>query len=75
MLIDLYGNGASAPCRSVLLTAKTLGVAINMIQTKPMSPDVEKPDFIKVGTYVVNFHYAEHLYKLFFNDDNFLEYR
>jgi len=48
-VIDLYGFLPSAPCRSVLLTAKLLGVPINLIDTRPHTPETERADFAKMN--------------------------
>jgi len=48
-VIDVYGILPSPPCRAVLLTAKLLGVPVNLIETTPHTPDSERPDFVKMN--------------------------
>lgn len=54
MTLDLYGTLASAPCRSVLLTAKAIGVTLNIVETVPLSEAIKSPEFIKVHIFIKN---------------------
>lgn len=49
MGIDLYYVPGSSPCRSVLLTAKALGLELNLKLTNLQTGDHLKPDFIKIN--------------------------
>ncbi|GLG99317.1 Glutathione S-transferase 1-1 [Gryllus bimaculatus] len=49
MPIDFYYIPGSAPCRSVLLTAKAVGVELNLKLTNLMAGDHLKPDFLKLN--------------------------
>ncbi|OXA59715.1 Glutathione S-transferase 1, isoform D [Folsomia candida] len=49
MTVDLYGKIGPAGCRSVLLTAKAIGVKLNMITTIPLTDDVRNPEFLKMN--------------------------
>jgi glutathione S-transferase len=46
--MDLYYCEASAPCRAVLLTAKALGIELNLKYIDVMAGEHLKPDFVKV---------------------------
>jgi glutathione S-transferase len=48
MTIDFYYVPASAPCRTVLLAAKALGVDMNLKLTNLMAGEHLKPEFLKV---------------------------
>ena len=49
MPIDLYYMEASAPCRSVMMTAKMVGVELNLKKTDLMAGDNMKPEYIKMN--------------------------
>ncbi|XP_046631832.1 glutathione S-transferase 1-like [Daphnia pulicaria] len=49
MPIDLYYLEASAPCRSVMMTAKMVGVELNLKKTDVMAGDNMKPEYIKMN--------------------------
>jgi hypothetical protein len=49
MTIDLYYVPGSAPCRSVLLAAKAIGVDLNLKLTNLMAGEHLKPEFLKVN--------------------------
>ncbi|XP_066994628.2 glutathione S-transferase 1-1 [Anabrus simplex] len=49
MTVDFYYVPASAPCRSVLLCAKAIGVDLNLKLTELTSGDHLKPEFIKIN--------------------------
>ncbi|KAF2880919.1 hypothetical protein ILUMI_25248 [Ignelater luminosus] len=49
MTIDLYYTAGSAPCRSVLLTAKLLGVNLNLKPLNLMNKEHLTPEFIKLN--------------------------
>nr|QGA89197.1 glutathione S-transferase delta 1 [Periplaneta americana] len=46
---DLYYLPTSAPCRSVLLTAKAVGVDLNLVHTDLVQGAHLKPDFLKMN--------------------------
>lgn len=48
MPIDLYYLGGSAPCRSVLLAAKAVGVDLNLKTVDLMKGEHLTPEFLKV---------------------------
>lgn len=48
MTIDFYYLPGSAPCRSVALTAKALGLELNFKLTDLMAGENLTPEFIKV---------------------------
>lgn len=48
MTIDFYYLPGSAPCRAVLMTAKAVGVELNLKLVNLMSGEHLKPEFIKV---------------------------
>lgn len=49
MGIDFYYSLPSAPCRSVIMTAKALNIDLNLIETNIMGGDHLKPEFIKLN--------------------------
>lgn len=49
MPIDCYYIPGSAPCRAVLLTAKVLGVPLNLKQTDLMKGEHLTPEFLKLN--------------------------
>ncbi|KAK3914372.1 Glutathione S-transferase D1 [Frankliniella fusca] len=49
MTIDLYYMPGSAPCRAVRLTAKALGVPVNLIQCNLMAGEHMKPEYLKMN--------------------------
>uniref|UniRef100_A0A646QD81 GST1-1 n=1 Tax=Hemiscolopendra marginata TaxID=943146 RepID=A0A646QD81_9MYRI len=49
MPIDFYYMQASAPCRAALLTAKALGVELNLKPTDLMQGEHLKPEFISIN--------------------------
>ncbi|XP_057377235.1 glutathione S-transferase 1-like [Daphnia carinata] len=49
MPIDLYYMEASAPCRSVMMTAKMVGAELNLKKTDLMAGDNMKPEYIKMN--------------------------
>lgn len=51
MPIDLYYVPGSAPCRSVQMAAKAVGVELNLKLTNLMAGDHLKPEFLKVRQY------------------------
>jgi hypothetical protein len=53
MTIDLYYVPGSAPCRSVLLAARAVGVDLNLKLTNLMEGAHLTPEFLKVK-YLVN---------------------
>lgn len=48
MTIDLYYTPGSAPCRSILLTAKLVGVDLNLKLVNLHEGEHLKPEFLKV---------------------------
>ena len=48
MGIDLYYVPGSAPCRTVLLAAKAIGVELNLKYTDLMKGEHLTPEYIKV---------------------------
>lgn len=48
MTIDFYYVPGSAPCRAVLLTAKALGLDLNLKLTDLMAGEQLTPEFLKV---------------------------
>lgn len=50
MVLDFYYLPASAPCRSVQMVAKAVGVELNCKYLDLMSGEHLKPEFIKVRT-------------------------
>ncbi|GAB0096826.1 uncharacterized protein DMENIID0001_123940 [Sergentomyia squamirostris] len=49
MTIDFYYVLGSAPCRSVLLCAKSLGIELNLKETNLMAGEHLKPEFLKLN--------------------------
>lgn len=49
MPIDLYYMSLSAPCRAVLLTAKMVGVELNLKTVNLMGGEQMKPEFLKIN--------------------------
>ena len=49
MPIDLYHMDLSAPCRAVRLTAKMVGVELNLKELNLMAGEQMNPDFIKIN--------------------------
>lgn len=49
MTIDFYYLPESAPCRSVLLVAKAVGVELNLKHTDLQKGDHLKPEFVKIN--------------------------
>lgn len=49
MTLDLYYVPGSAPCRTVLLAAKALGVDLNLKYLDLMKGEHLTPEFIKVS--------------------------
>jgi glutathione S-transferase len=64
MAIDLYYVPASAPCRSVLLAGRALGVDLNLKLTNLMEGAHLTPEFLKV----------KYLVKLFVHIYTFVSY-
>jgi glutathione S-transferase len=46
--MDLYFSDISPPCRAVLLTAKALGIELNLKYVDILNDEHLKPDFVKV---------------------------
>lgn len=53
MTIDFYYLPGSAPCRAVLMTAKAVGVELNLKLVDLMSGEQMKPEFIKVIHFMI----------------------
>ena len=49
MPIDFYYTAASAPCRSVMMTAKVVGVELNMKPLDLMAGEQMKPEFVAIN--------------------------
>jgi len=49
MVLDFYYVPGSAPCRSVLMTAKAVGVDLNLKLTNLMAGEHLTPEFIKMN--------------------------
>lgn len=49
MPIDLYLMEASAPCRAVAMTAKMVGVELNLKETNLMAGEHMKPEFLAMN--------------------------
>jgi len=49
MSVDLYYMSLSAPCRSVVMAAKALGVTLNLKDTNPMNGETRTPEFLKMN--------------------------
>lgn len=56
MGIDLYYLPGSAPCRAVLLTAKAVGVELNLKLTNLMAGEHLTPEFLAVNNFFQNLH-------------------
>lgn len=50
--MDFYYLPGSAPCRSVMLTAKAVGVELNLKQLNLQAGEHLTPEFIKVSEWV-----------------------
>lgn len=48
MVLDFYYIPGSAPCRAVQMTAKAVGVDLNLKLTNLMAGEHLKPEYIKV---------------------------
>lgn len=66
MGVDFYFTPGSAPCRSVLLTAKALGIELNLILVDLKKKEHLRPEFIKVRS--LSF------FKVFFSCEFFIFY-
>ena len=49
MPIDFYYMGVSAPCRAVHLTAKAVGVDLNVKEIDLFAKDHMKPEFVAIN--------------------------
>ncbi|KAL5283275.1 GstD1.2 family protein [Megaselia abdita] len=49
MTIDFYYLSVSAPCRSILMTAKAIGVELNLKKLNLKNGEHLKPEFIKIN--------------------------
>lgn len=49
MTIDFYYLPGSAPCRSVLMTAKAVGVELNLKRTNLQAGEHLTPEYVKVS--------------------------
>ncbi|KAL7727441.1 hypothetical protein ACLKA6_017565 [Drosophila palustris] len=49
IMLDFYYMLYSAPCRSILMTAKALGIELNKIQVDLDAGDHLKPEFVKIN--------------------------
>ena len=49
MPIDLYYTLGSAPCRSVMMTAKMVGVELNLKEVNLMAGEQMKPEFLAIN--------------------------
>ncbi|KAI1285674.1 Glutathione S-transferase 1, isoform C [Halotydeus destructor] len=49
MTIDFYYMPASAPCRAVIMTAKALGVELNLKELNLMAGEHLKPEFVAIN--------------------------
>ena len=47
--IDFYYFAGSAPCRAVLMTAKMVGVELNLKEVNLMAGEQMKPEFLKMN--------------------------
>lgn len=61
MPIDLYYVPGSAPCRTVLLAAKAVGVDLNLKYLDLMKGEHLTPEFIKVSTLIISRYYYKNL--------------
>lgn len=50
MTIDLYYMPLSAPCRSIMMLAKTLGIELNLKKTDLFAGEHLTPEFLKVSS-------------------------
>lgn len=50
MTIDFFYKPGSAPCRSVWLTSKAVGVELNLIETDLHNGEHMKPEYLKVNS-------------------------
>jgi hypothetical protein len=48
MSIDFYYMPMSAPCRSILMTARAVGASLNLKPTNPMGGETRTEEFLKV---------------------------
>ena len=55
MVLDFYYVAGSAPCRAVLMTAKAVGVDLNLKPINLMAGEHMKPEFIAVSTFEIDF--------------------
>lgn len=55
MTIDLYYLPGSAPCRAVLMTAKAVGVELNLKLVNLMNGEHMTPEYLKVS--ILNYSY------------------
>lgn len=51
MVLDFYYVPGSAPCRAVRMTAKAVGVELNLKLTNLMAGEHLKPEFVAVSLY------------------------
>lgn len=51
MVLDFYYVPGSAPCRAVQMTAKAVGVELNLKLTNLMAGEHLKPEFVAVSLY------------------------
>lgn len=58
MTIDFYYTLGSPPCRSVLLTAKALGLELNLKPLELHHGEHLKPEFVKVK-FIINLHFTD----------------
>lgn len=65
MPIDFYYTPGSPPCRSVLLTAKALGLELNLKTLDLHHGEHMKPEFIKVSFRKMSSCYIVVLYRLY----------
>ena len=49
MAIDLYYMPPSPPCRAVVMTAKMVGVELNLKMLNPMTGEQMKPEFLAIN--------------------------
>lgn len=49
MPIDLYYHALSPPCRSVMLTAKAVGVDLNLKKIDVLSGENKTPEFLAIN--------------------------
>lgn len=54
MTIDFYYLPGSAPCRAVQMTAKAVGVNLNLKLLNLLAGEHLKPEFVAVSIYVNN---------------------